>query len=288
MLRSIVLAVCLLILSAGYLVWNNNRSLTAPDYGRLELARDRSIHWLTDNRTKLLKNNNPMLWQMIQKAAEISGDERLQSLFASYRQQYLETNQNSLWHPLFYKRTWVPVRYEDIARLPDYDQFFIYSITCDRDLGQVPIIAAQSETGFCDQHPIRPACVTHQMMGLLLLKRSECGGTERLDESIKTLQQRIYNQLRWDPRVVDVYMQRVLMLVESGAGNTVKPVWLQQLLSAQQTDGGWSNFMPMLPLGEHRYIGISRLPGIGEPRSDFHMTAQGALLFTLLTQSRHD
>ena len=121
------------------------------------------------------------------------------------------------------------------------------------------------------------------MMGLLLLKRSQCGDQVQLDSSIETLQQRIHTQMTWDPRVVDVYMQRVLMLVESGAGDTVKPVWLQQLIDAQQPDGGWSAFMPLVPIGGGCSIGTSRLLSIGAPRSDFHITAQGVLLFALLT-----
>jgi hypothetical protein len=61
------------------------------------------------------------------------------------------------------------------------------------------------------------------------------------------------------------------------------------LLDAQQPDGGWSSFMPLLALGGGRYLGTSRLLTIGTPRSNFHMTAQGVLLFTLLDPAhRHD
>jgi hypothetical protein len=177
---------------------------------------------------------------------------------------------------------------DDIANYPDYNQHFFYAITCDRELAEAPEIAAQNEAAFCGGHPLRPACVTHQMMGLLLLKRSECGDTAQLDQTIRMLQQRIRKQLTWDFRVVDVYMQRVLMLVASGARDAVKPIWLRQLLKAQQADGGWSNFMPLLPIGNDRYIGIRRLLAIGPPEADFHITAQGVLLFTLLTNPPSD
>jgi hypothetical protein len=148
----------------------------------------------------------------------------------------------------------------------------------------VPEIAAQNESGFCDRHPLRPACVTHQMMGLLLLKRSDCGDTAELDATIRDLQKVIHRQLTWDPRVVDVYMQRVLMLVASGAADEVKAVWLKELIDAQLQDGSWSSFMPLLPLGRNTYIGTQKLLSIGTPKSDFHMTAQGVLLFAMLSQ----
>ncbi|MGD8843757.1 MAG: hypothetical protein PVJ83_09815, partial [Gammaproteobacteria bacterium] len=106
---------------------------------------------------------------------------------------------------------------------------------------------------------------------------------QTLKNSIESLQKRLHTQLSLDPRVVDVYMQRVLMLVESGAAASVKPVWLQRLIDAQQPDGGWSSFMPLIPVGGGRYIGTQRLLTISTPKSDFHMTAQGVLLFALLT-----
>ena len=116
------------------------------------------------------------------------------------------------------------MRFDQIADFPYYNWHFIYGYTCDQELAKVPEIAAQNDPALCDLRLLSPSCVTHQMMGLLLLRRSQCGDQVQLDSSIKTLQQRIRTQLTWDPRVVDVYMQRVLILVESGAGNLVKPV----------------------------------------------------------------
>jgi hypothetical protein len=224
---------------------------------------------------------------MVQQAADISVDPRLRDLFSAYEARHLAHRRNSIWYPLFHPHSWTPVRFEDIRSLPYYNWHFVYAITCDRELAKVPEIAVQNEAGFCDAHTLRPACVTHQLMGLLLLKRSECGDTEQLNATIQTLQTRIRRQLTWDPRVVDVYMQRVLMLVSSGAPEMVKPVWIKKLIDNQQADGGWSPFLPLLPLGDQRYLGIKRLLSIGKRESDFHMTAQGVLLFTLLAHQNH-
>jgi len=283
LLRGVLFVVILLVLSSGYLVWDNNRSVTPPEASQLNTALERGIQWLVDHRQRILDTDNPMLWRIVQQAGDITGDTRLRTLFGDYTQRYLDRHPNNVWRPLFYPKSWVPVRFEDIASLPYYNWHFIYAYTCDQELAQVPEITAQNDPAFCDQHLLSPACATHQMMGLLLLKRSQCGDQIQLGNTVKALQQRIHNQLTWDPRVVDVYMQRVLMLVESGAGDTVKPIWLQQLINAQQPDGGWSSFMPIIPIGGGRSIGIKRLPAIGAPRSNFHMTAQGVLLFGLLT-----
>lgn len=73
------------------------------------------------------------------------------------------------------------------------------------------------------------------------------------------------------------------MLVDSGARDKVKPVWLGKVLVAQMEDGGWSDFIPIFPLGTFRYFGLTG-HGIGRRtyESNFHTTAQGLLLMTLL------
>ena len=285
-LRVICGGIALLVISGSYFVWHNNRSVAPPTHRQLGVTLENGIQWLTSHRQNILRISNPMLWRMVQRAGTITNDPRLKMLFTDYAKRYLDMQPNNIWRPLFYPNSWLPIRFDDIADLPYYNLHFIYAYTCDPDLAKIPKIAAQNDPSFCDQHPLRPACVTHQMMGLLLLKRSQCGNQVVLGENIKALQQRIHTQLTWDPRVVDVYMQRVLMLVESGASDAVKPVWLQALIAAQQKDGGWSPFMPLIPVGGDRSIGVDRLPGIRSPRSSFHTTAQGVLLFALLTQSQ--
>jgi len=159
----------------------------------------------------------------------------------------------------------------------------MYAITCDRELQQVPGIAAQNQPGFCDEHPLRPACVTHQLMGVRLLQDRGCGNPDELQDTLQQLQQRIHRQLTWDPRVVDVYLQRVLMLAESGAVGTIKPIWVQNIIEAQQPDGGWGGFDPWIPVGGGYYLGFGgRGFSPGQPQSDFHATTQNVLLFSIL------
>ena len=97
------------------------------------------------------------------------------------------------------------------------------------------------------------------------------------------LQHRIQRQLTWDPRVVDGYLQRVLMLAESGNADAIKPVRLQNIIETQRPDGGWSGIDALLPVGNGRYLAFgSRGFTISRPASDFHATAQDVLLFSIL------
>ena len=188
-----VVSFTVFLLALGYIysVWKNNRPVAAPEQALLQATLENGVQWLEQNRDAILADTNPMLWRMIQQAAEVSGDPRLQNLFAAYDQRYLEKSRNNRWRPLFYPDSWVAVRFEDIASFPYYNKHFIYAFLCDKELGQVPEIAIQNDPGFCDRHPLRPACVTHQLMGVRLLQRSECGDPAQLDDTVQQLQRRI-------------------------------------------------------------------------------------------------
>ncbi len=140
------------------------------------------------------------------------------------------------------------------------------------------------QADFCpSRYPLRPACVTHQMMGMRFMQERGCGEKAEVDRVVHSLQDRIVLQLTWDPRPIDTYLQRVLMLIESGQAERVKPFWLQRVLDTQLGDGGWGNFYPLLPISNGKHIGFSgRGLSTGRPNSDFHATAQGVFLLSLL------
>ncbi len=149
------------------------------------------------------------------------------------------------------------------------------------------IVLRQLEEDFCQEnYPISPACVTHQLMGIRFMERRNCGDPEYVKGMVKTLQDKIVKQLTWDPRVVDVYIQRVLMLTDSGARERIKPVWIRNVLDAQLESGGWSPNQSIIALGSSRYLCFtSRILGVCELKSRFHATAQGVLLMSLLLNS---
>lgn len=103
------------------------------------------------------------------------------------------------------------------------------------------------------------------------------------------LQARLVDQLTWDPRPVDVYLQRLLMLTESGAGDRIRPTWVRDLLGAQLPDGAWTNTPVLLPLPGARDLVWTR-NGIGPGRAvgSFHTTVQGIYLLSLMLHGQGD
>lgn len=271
-------------ISTGYavLAYLNNREASWPEHARIQASFTAAVGWIDAHQEDIIRDNNPVLWWMIQRSAALTGNSTLQSAFVRYQQKYLETAR-TLWLPLFFPGRWVPFRNEDIAHFDDYQKFFVYAISCDPDLEQQVVITAQLDPTFCDSQPLRPACATHQLMAFRFMQQNRCGATQSTQSAVADLQARIVKQLTWDPRVVDVYLQRVLMLTESGAVTGVKPVWLQQVLDAQLPDGGWGGLDPYLQLPSGSSLGFGgRGFAIAAPISDFHATAQGILLMSLL------
>jgi hypothetical protein len=151
------------------------------------------------------------------------------------------------------------------------------------DLGADPVVLEQFSSSYCDRHVFSPACATHQLMGLRFAQRSQCTAPSDLNETIQDLQRKIRNQAQYDFRNVDVSLQRVLVLVESGAMPLIQPVWLNRILAAQRGDGGWSGFEELSPPVGGLALGFGpRGIGLGRSESNFHATAQGVLLMALL------
>lgn len=277
--------VLIVFMFAGYLVWANNRSVAAPSPTSIQEGLEKAIQWHMDHREKILQSDNAILWWMVKESADLTGDSRLQGLFADYKRSQLDANPYNIWQYFFNQNSLAPVQIDGLLQtLPDYNLLFVYGLTCNAELAGLNIVRSQLQEDFCRaEHPISPTCVTHQVMGLRFMQRRKCGEQASTQALIHTLQGKIINQLTWDPRPVDVYIQRVLMLVDSGARDKVRPVWLVKVLDAQMEDGGWCDFMPLFPLGTSRYFGLTG-HGIGRLKyeSNFHATAQGLLLMSLL------
>jgi hypothetical protein len=286
---TLLVVVALCAASYGGLVWNNNRSATAPSQQDVSASWEKSVSWLMNNRETILRDKNPALWWMVGQAAEVSGDSRLQALYEEFRSDYVAKNAGSIWEVFFSPSAFwgVNVPHSAYAGMVDYQQYFLFSLTCGKDMAEDPVIVAQHDTKFCPvSHPTSPACITHQLMGFRFQQRTGCDRVAALDEKVAGLQDMIESQLTWDPRVVDVYLQRVLMLIDSGAPDRVRPRWMQRVLEAQLSDGSWSNMQPLVPVGGGRYFGFdARLAGVGPVRANFHATAQGVWLTSLLRRA---
>lgn len=271
----------------SWMIWQNNRDVPWPEKQQILASFESAVNWFHHNRENLLKVDNPALWRMIQKSADLTGDKRLQELFDTYHARYDAKNGLDYSYLWFKKSGWVPVRYKEISDLDDYQQFFAYALTCDLGLGQEPVISAQQDSSYCNSFPFKSSCITHQVMGLQLLQERDCGNAAKHAETILTLQHRIRNQLTWDPRLLDQYIQRVLVLLDTGALDQVKPVWIQRVIKGSLRDGGWPSNRKIINLpGDRELLFTRNFIGLGHVRSTFHASAQGLLILAHLLRNK--
>ncbi|MCG6937877.1 MAG: hypothetical protein LJE83_06840 [Gammaproteobacteria bacterium] len=289
-MKKILLFVLLITITAVSillsLVWKNNQVIKPVSRSEIEYHFVKSVSWLESNYNDVENIHNPVLWWMIKQAATISDDDNLKNVYSTYKKQHLDTKPANLSTPMFDElyRPHMP----DITLLSDlqpYQIFFFYAISCNNDLGSEPVIQKQMKPGFCSLHYLHPRCITHQLMGLRFMQRYQCGYDNVVESTINELQQDLVDELTWDFRVGDAYIQRVLMLVDSGAYNSVKPVWIKNILSSQNMDGSWDDLDPIMHIGKDRVLAFtSMLPKVQMIKADFHATAQAIWLLSLLLE----
>lgn len=286
---SIFLVVILLVpvLAYGVLLSVNNLGDSKIEPVQVNESLERAIVWLVDHQSSALNTNNPLLWWMVMRSANLTRDPRLAELYFAYHKRYLNQPGENVWAPLFEKPRVTNLRQESISLLPDYNQYMLYGLNCSASLLNTDIIQRQMQTDFCSSyHPLTPACVANQMMGLKFRMQSQCGGEAELADQMTELQGKVARQLTFDPRVVDVYLHRVLMLLDTGGGGKLQSSWLQRVLDAQRADGGWAAVDPLIPIGAGKALGFSsRSIKVLRPQSNFHTTAQGLLILSLLQES---
>lgn len=282
----VILVIIIIGFIAWYasLMWANNRATQAPYRAELSVSFKNAIHWLEAHENKLEKNINPPIWWMIKQASEVSNDSRLVSFYARNEERLLNTKSLYIWKKMFdHNASYRLPPLQKLHYIPYYNYLFLYGLTCDIFWEVEPEVQQQLDLELCSMHFLHPRCVTHQLMGVRFMQRSNCGDSDQVDELILDLQDIIIKELTWDPRVVDAYIQRVLMLVDSGAVNRVKPIWIKRILDAQNDDGGWGDFDPIITFPNGVSIGFaSKKLMFGQPKSNLHATAQGVLLISLL------
>jgi hypothetical protein len=283
----------LLLICVSLFAWQvalNNSAAEPLRRAGIKPHFDRVVQWLDRNYSVVENIENPILWWMIGQAAQDTGDATLTRIYNTYVSQHQDNRTPDLWTPMFHEH--YRPRVPDILMLDNmkaYQQFFVYSLSCDHDLETEPVIQAQMRPGFCDMHFLHPRCITHQMMGLRFMQRYECGNDELVSDTIAQLQATVRSELFWDFRVGDAYIQRVTMLVDTGAYDWVNPQWLRRILHAQNGDGSWDDFYPLIPLSNGRHLGLSSTrPVIGDETPNFHTTAQAIWLLGMLLERLPD
>jgi hypothetical protein len=266
----------------------NTAAVPVPTDSEIRSSFSRATAWTLRNRNRNLSEDNAMLWLFVREAGRLSGEPNLSML----AQEYQSKHANAIWRFIFDPRgsELLQTSALSLPNLPDYNRLFIYGATCNNSLRADPGVLALLDPRAC---PVGLAgnrnawCRTHQLMGLRFVQSNGCEPAAPTAETIRSVQNDILSDLSWDFRVEDAYIQRVMMLVESGRRNDVKAAWLRRILDTQRPDGGWDGVDIITTIPGNRVIcwADSHLyPQLRtRPMTNFHATAQGLYLMALLT-----
>lgn len=252
-----------------------------PSQQNLEAALERSISWAVDNKGTLIEKNNVFLWMFLYEASLVAEDNRLGELVAEYQTRNRE--KMSVWRLYYEPSAKFYIGEGDVTKMANYQKHLLYGVSCSESLSELDVIRRQMEPDFCRWSPIVSSCTTHQLMGVQFMERRYCGNADENNALITELQEQISRQLLLDPRVGDVYVQRVMMLEATGAHDAIKPVWVQRIMDAQSADGSWESFYPFRAGSSGTRFGFTyRGLGYRSYTPSFHMTPQGIYLLAML------
>jgi len=284
------LAICLLVLIACFAIAiaNNNFGSTSELTEEIDESFEKAIVWMEGHRELILKDHNPMLWRFVSKAADISDDPRLKDFIDQYRRENQFRFRKSPWYYLYFGAH-NGINPSDFLGepWPPYFLHFLYGYTCDTTLGDTYQIQKMNQPLFCIKHQLlSPACITHQIVAFRLMQETGCLEPAHVTRLIDEVSFFLKLQMLLDFRVVDVYLQRVLVMLDTNQHHRIRDRWIHRILKAQLADGGWADFSPVLSVGDNNYIGFTANNiAIASPRASFHATAQGLLVMTHLRQT---
>jgi hypothetical protein len=282
-------------LFSSYIAFNNYK-VEYPDRADILKSRNAATAWIRAHEQELLETKNPPLWWMLKESARISGDAGLEALYQKYVDRYIKNNSGNYWHHLFDNESKIRIDPDNLLGFPDYGMLILYGLSCQNQLRSLPEVKRLLQPDACSPYGTLAyfqdmACTTHQLLGIWFIEQSACENEATTAELIRRLQDKIAFQAMLDPRLLDNYIQRVLLLQKTGAKAKIKPIWIRRILAAQRSDGGWADFDALSPGWHGTYFGWSnRSVRVRQPESNFHTTVQGLMLMSLLiadTKSAH-
>jgi hypothetical protein len=227
-------------------VLNNNVSLSRLSRADFTNSLDRSLaastDWAmnqfpSDGASRLMTTdlgatfaNNPALVHMLVDLSGISGDSRLQEISSKLVAEYRKTRigvVGKLVDPTIDEPPVVDPKYEE------YQRWMLHAISP----ADVPLSDAE-RANMVSTDKLRMYNLTHQLFAFYISRKFH-GETSELHGLMDRAEERIATEATYDFRVTDLYLERIAFLLAAGRPDLVKPRWVERVLAAQQSDGGW-------------------------------------------------
>ena len=221
---------------AGGMYGFNNVALMSGDQfdRRLDDAIDQATGWIRAHRWEIASSKNVAMFMFMKDCHEIHPDPLLATLVDGYLAGRITPD---CWrrvldrdHPVDRTGLNRSIRAETID-----NRWMLYAVAPDR-----AELDAEDLEGLFDAGRWKGRQLTHQVLALV---RLQAGGeaSARCEETIARLCARIAGQLRLDIAVVDIYIQKIAVVLDAGHGEMIDQRWVERVIDNQAPDGGWND-----------------------------------------------
>ena len=236
------------------------RQLTDQEFDeRLQTAIRRGTAWVGNRHDAFFGEEiNVPIIHLLQQMNELHPTPQ----FGDMVQEVLDMpTRASFWKKLLdpSRRAWKYEILEHWGAQRLYQRWLIYTL-------DPPIVdlAPSDMRGLFDAERWQKRQLTHQLMALLILRRLY-DDPRVTDHLVRRLCSRIAAESFYDPRMLDMSYQRILVLLMADAPELVRRRWVERIIEQQCPDGGWNDC----------WWGLSSMVHDHDPRlSDAHATAQ--------------
>ncbi|MEE8458343.1 MAG: hypothetical protein V3S08_00635 [Phycisphaerales bacterium] len=220
----------------GGLYGFNNVALMSGDQfdRRLDDAIKRATGWIRTNQGEIASTKNVAMYMLLQDCHEIHPEPLLAELVDQYLAGSITPD---CWRRVLDRGH--PVDRAALNRtIADEmmdNRWMLYAIAPEKGR-----LDAEDLEGLFDPDRWSGRHLTHQLMALVRL-REDGAASPQCEQTIEKLCTRIAAQLRLDIAVVDLYIQKIAVVLDAGHAELIDRRWVERVIENQSRDGGWND-----------------------------------------------
>jgi hypothetical protein len=161
----------------SYGEYGNSKEAPFPTDAELRASYSRAAGWIFTNSSRLLDDDNSMLWLFLRDTGRVANDQRLLTLASEYQSKYTNGTIAQFFFGSGGSEHLREVHIDFPDNWPDYDRLFVYGATCNVSARADPAVLALLDPSACDRRLTwlrSPWCRTHQLVGLRFAQKNHC------------------------------------------------------------------------------------------------------------------
>ncbi len=264
------MAVALVVVGALY-GFNNVSLMTDETFARrVDDSIDRAMQWVGEHKWDIASSRNVAMYMLLQECQELHDEPLLAELVKRSLRSHIAP---ACWRRVLDRAH--PVDPAELNRTIQAERidnrWMLYAIAPEH-----AELATEDLVGLYDTRRWKGRQLTHQLMALIRL-RENMGGAAEAEVTAEQLSRRLSSELARDLAVVDLYIQKVAVVLDAGHEQMVRRRWVERVIENQRDDGGWNDRWC-------RVFTSFRRPAIDlrDPPSNQHATIQALWLLYLV------